>query len=174
MLKRKRPKSCQGTARYVSIEFALISPSLILVVIGVLDIARALILYQQVYNAAHTIPLSASSIAVQPDLTTSLTVDQVQQALSAIYAEMPWIRSGTETGLRSVTMSSVTFVQEVPTCVPSATVVVPQYPMLPGACLIKAATPDGFTDVVRACGTLKQTTPTAGAAGDLTSLEQRV
>ena len=164
---RNLAKARRGT---ISIEFALISPSLILVVIGVLDITRALILYQQVYNTAHTIPLSASSIAVQPDLTTSLTVDQVQQGLSAIYAEVPWIRSGTETGIRSVTMSSITFVQAVPACVPSATVACASTPFVAWSVAYQGGNASGFSNVVRACGALKQTAASAGAAGDLTSL----
>ena len=71
-----------------AIEFAIIAPVLITLTIGVFDISRALTLQQEVYNAAHTIPTSASSMAVQPDKSTSLTVTQVQQALSGIYAEI--------------------------------------------------------------------------------------
>ncbi len=60
-----------------ALEFALIAPMIIVLMIGVFDIARAMIIRQQIYNAAHMIPISASSLAVQPDKSTSLTVSQV-------------------------------------------------------------------------------------------------
>jgi Flp pilus assembly protein TadG len=166
-LQKRLAKSRRGI---VAIEFALIAPSLAILVIGVFDVARATILYQQICNAAHNIPLVASSIAVQPDLTTSLTVEQVQQALSAIYAEIPWIRNGTEVGTRSITMSSVTFVQTVPACVPSATVACATRPYVTWSVAYQGGNAVGFSNIVRACGVLKQTAAGGGAASDLTSL----
>ena len=52
VLKRFR-SGRRGTA---GLEFALIAPPMILLMIGVYDIAKAVILHQQVINAAHTIP----------------------------------------------------------------------------------------------------------------------
>lgn len=106
-------KGCVMQARrgVASLEFALIAPVLILLCIGVFDLARAMIVQEQVWNAAHTIPVSASSLAVQPDRTTSLTVAQVQQTLSGIFASMPWLRSGGLTGETYVVMSSVNFIK---------------------------------------------------------------
>ena len=162
----------------VAVEFALVVPTLVLLIIGAFDIAKVMILYEQVENAAHTIPVTASNLAVQADFSTSLTVDQVQQALSAMFAEIPWIRSGNETGTRSVTMSSVTFIQTVPTCLPSATVACAAKPNVAWSVSYNrtwSGSPTdpnaaGFTNVVRACGVLNQTLPTAGSVADLTSL----
>ena len=103
----------------VALEFALIAPLLLIFIIGVYDTSKAMLLYQQVYNAAHTVTITASNVSEQADGSTSLTVEEVQQVLSAIYAEMPLVAAGVEKGTRSATLTSVTFVQSPPTCVPS-------------------------------------------------------
>ena len=162
-----------------AIEFALIAPILTTLLIGVVDISRALTLQQEVYNAAHTIPTSASSLAVQPDKSTSLTVTQVQQALSGIYAEIPALRSGIASEQRSVTLTSVNFQQVVPTCVPSATNTCAYVPYAkwsvsyvdgPG---LPTGGPNPFTQVSRCPATatpLRQVMPNVYIPGDLTSL----
>ena len=161
------PRDTRGSA---AIEFAVIVPVMITMVLGVVDMSKAMILNQEVYNAAHTIPLLASIEAVQPDKTTTLTVAQVQQSLSAIYAEMPWVRSGIEVGKRSVTMSSVVFTPSIVTCVQTANLNCLFTPHVAWSVAYTDANSAGFTNVVRSCGTLKQTAPTAGVASDLTSL----
>jgi hypothetical protein len=123
-------------------------------------------LYEEVQNASHTIPLSASILAVQPDGSTTLTADQVQQMLSAIYAEVPMIRGGTAKGQRSVTMTSVIFLPSPSTCTSGCTYV----PNVAWSVPYNDSNAAGFTAVTRACGTLSQTTPTSGQASDLTSL----
>jgi hypothetical protein len=153
-----------------AIEFAFVLPVMLIFIIGVFDISKALILYQQVYNTAHSIPISASSLAVQPDRSTSLTVTQVQQSLSSVYAEMPWVRDGIEAGTRSVTMSSVVFLPLNPACVPSPTVTCASAPNVAWSVPYFGGNANGFGNVVRGCGVLKQTSPTGGVSGDLTSL----
>lgn len=94
-----------------TIEFALIAPVMIALVFGVFDISKGVILWQQVYNASRNIPVSASNVSVQADKSTQLTALQAQQAMSTIYAEMPWLRDQIETNPnKSVTLSSVAFV----------------------------------------------------------------
>ncbi len=107
----------QARRGVASLEFALVAPVLILLSLGVFDLARAMIVQEQVWNAAHSIPVSASSLAVQPDRTTSLTVAQVQQTLSGIFAAIPWLRSGALAGRTYVVMSSVNFVPVNKACV---------------------------------------------------------
>lgn len=147
-----------------AMEFALIAPVMFLMVAGVFDLSKGIILWQQVYNAAHTIPVSASILSVQPDKTTSLTAAQVQETTSAIYAEMPWIRDGIEQGIRSVTLSSITFTQTNPACIP--------LPLIPCGYTASVAWSvpyndnrgtggnSGFTKVTRACGNPTQIAPT--------------
>jgi Flp pilus assembly protein TadG len=143
-----------------ALEFALILPILATLLIGVFDMAKALILWQEVFNAAHAIPLSATSIAVQPNKSSALTVAQAQQAMSIIYAEMPWVRDGIEQGMRSVTLSSINFTAAGNNCAPSSS----QNCMLANVVWSLAYTGNGqtaFTQVARPCGTLTQITPTA-------------
>jgi len=82
---------------------------MITMIIGVFDISKAIILHQQVINAAHAISLSASLAAVQSNGTTTLTQAQVQTIESSIFAEMPWLRNGIEKGTTSVTLSGIEF-----------------------------------------------------------------
>jgi Flp pilus assembly protein TadG len=165
-----RPRLSRDRRGLAAIEFAFVLPVMLLFIVGVFDISKALILYQQVYNTAHSVPVAASSLAVQPDRSTSLTVTQVQQTLSAVYAEMPWVRDGIETGARSVTMTSVVFLPVNAQCVASATVTCPAVPNVAWSVAYFGGNATGFQNVVRPCGTLNQTAPTAGTPGDLTSL----
>ena len=100
-----------GRRAVAAIEFALIAPVMMILVIGVFDVAKGLIIWEQIYEAARNIPVSASSISVQANKTTVLTPAQTQQSLSTIYAEVPWIRDMVEqSSTKSVTLSSVAFV----------------------------------------------------------------
>jgi hypothetical protein len=90
-------------------EFAMISPLVITMVVGVFDVSKAMILRQEVINAAHSISLTASLVAVQGNGTTTLTQAQVQSVESVIFAEIPWLRSGVESGTTSVTLSGIVF-----------------------------------------------------------------
>ena len=156
------------TRANVAVEFALVLPVMLTPTIGVFDLSKAMVLNQQVFNSAHTAVLSASIAAVQPDESTSLTVAQVQQSLSAFYAEMPWVRDGIETGTRSVTLSSVTFVP-ANGCTPSASQVCTMTAQVAWSVAYQLG--DGKSALVtRACGALSQKTATAVTAGDLTSI----
>lgn len=159
----------------VSIEFTLIVPSMILLVIGVVDIAKAAILYEEVYNAAHAIPVIASNLAVQSDQATSLTVTQTQEAMSAIFAEIPWIRSGQETGTRSVTLSSVQFLP-LNNCTPSLTVTCTFGAFAAWSVGYNDTNATNFTKVLRPCaaGTttpvITQTAPGGSTPGNFSQL----
>jgi Flp pilus assembly protein TadG len=150
----------------VTVEFAFIIPIMLVFIIGVFDISKAMILYEEVDNASHTIPLSASILAVQPDGSTALTAPQVQQAMSAVFAEMPMVRGGTASGTRSVTMTSVIFLPNPSTCTSNCTYV----PNVAWSVPYNDANATGFTSVVRNCGTLLQTVPSNSTANVLTSL----
>lgn len=158
-----------------AIEFALVAPVMIAMMIGVFDIVHAMTVQQQVYNTTHSVLVSASSLAVQPDKTTSLTTTQVQQTLSSVFAAIPGRRNGTLPGIASVTLTSVNFVQSDPKCVPSQAAPCSYVPMV--AWSVAYADPasrfsgaNTFQPLVRPCMQLKQTTSTAGVQGDLTSV----
>ena len=109
LISRKSGSFGRAKSAIAAIEFALIAPMLFLMTAGVFDAAKALILRHQVRNTAHVIAVSATNISVNLDQTTTLTDAEAQQAMSLIYAEMPWVRSGVETGARSVTITSIAF-----------------------------------------------------------------
>lgn len=90
-------------------EFAIVAPWLVVLLLGVYDLSNALITYEQVYSAAHSMAASISSAAVYPDGTNQLTYTQIQQAESILWAEVPALRSGMQSGVRSVTVSSIVF-----------------------------------------------------------------
>jgi Flp pilus assembly protein TadG len=102
---------CPALARraVAALEFALVAPVIAIMIFGVFDISKALILRQEVINAAHSISLIASFKAVQPNGTTALSVADVQAVESDIFAEIPWLRSGVEHGNTSVTLSGLEF-----------------------------------------------------------------
>ena len=112
-----RWRLARDPAGIASLEFALVAPVLLMLVIGGFDISRAMLLWQQVWLAAHDISLSAATIAVQTDKTSTLTPAQAQQAMSIVYAAMPTVRNGAASGVRSVTLTSVDFVP-VANCTP--------------------------------------------------------
>lgn len=93
-----------------AIEFALIAPLLLVLSGGVYDLCGAVLVYNEVTTAATTIVASASSEAVNLDGSTALSYDQVQQAESGIWADIPGLRTGLQSGqVKSVTISSVAF-----------------------------------------------------------------
>jgi Flp pilus assembly protein TadG len=91
------------------LEFAAIAPLLLLMIIGAFDIARAITIWQQTMSAAQDVAISAQSLAVQPDSSTSLTDTQGTLAMTTIYGAMPQIKSGLYSGIYSVTLSGINY-----------------------------------------------------------------
>jgi hypothetical protein len=89
------------------------------ILLAVLDISKGMILKQEVYNAAHSIAVIASIQAVQSDKSTTLTPTAAQTSMSAIWAEIPWLRSGVASGYTVVTLSSVVFTNSSSSCNPA-------------------------------------------------------
>jgi Flp pilus assembly protein TadG len=128
MSARKSPRS--GVA---AMEFALVAPIMVTLIWGVYDISRALVAWEQTYHAAEAVAQAAEKLSItntnNPDGTpiTSLTASQMQDAMSSIYAEMPWLNlgdgTGSLTGSYSVTLSGVEYAPRCPanatnTCAP--------------------------------------------------------
>jgi Flp pilus assembly protein TadG len=96
-------------------EFAIVATPLVILMLGVYELCNAAIVYEEVQNAAHSIPASASNLAVQSDTgATALTYQQIQLAASQIWAEIPELRTGLQNGTYSVTVTSVTFIPTLP------------------------------------------------------------
>lgn len=175
---RGAPAACRRAAAALAVcrrgvaavEFALVAPVMILLFIGVFDIAHAMIVQQEVYNCTHAILVSASSLSLQPDKTTSLTPLQVQQSLSTVFAAISGRRNGALLGATGVIMTSVDFTQSDPSCTSSCAYVAHT------AWSVAYADPAGrsggantFESATRPCQ-LNQTTPTQAAPGRLDSI----
>jgi Flp pilus assembly protein TadG len=105
-----------------ALEFVLVAPILVALLFGVYDLSNALIVYEEVYSAAHSMAASITNEAVQANGTNSLTYSQVQQAESILWAEIPSLRWGLQdNALKSVTISSIVFEQASSACDPFST-----------------------------------------------------
>jgi hypothetical protein len=83
---------------------------MLILLAGVYDLSQAAIIRAEVYNAADVMAASASNLAVQTDGSTALTLDQVQEVESSIWALIPTLRTGQMNGNpKSVTISSILF-----------------------------------------------------------------
>ena len=145
-----------------AIEFALLAPVMMILVIGVFDVAKGLIVWEEIYGAARNIPVSASSISVQSNKTTLLTPAQTRQTMSTIYAEVPWIRDLVEESpTKSVTLSSIAFVP-IAGCQagPATNCFVPWVAWSTSYAGGNGQAANPFQTVRRPCGVLLQTGPT--------------
>jgi len=128
MLNRISTRAMAGVLRLrrdrnstAAMEFAFLAPVIVIIGLGVYEVCNAAIIYEQVQNAAHSIPASASNLAEQSTGATALSYGQIQLAESEVWGEIPELRSGFETGAISVTMSSITFIKTLSTCTQTQT-----------------------------------------------------
>lgn len=117
-----------------SVEFALIAPILLSISLASLDLSRALLVWQQVNDAAEAVVENAEKMSVTTNkdglVVSALTPAAIQAAMSTIYAQMPGIFvsrpnspfGGVFPGSFAVTLSSVAF---TPLCNPNATPTTP-------------------------------------------------
>ncbi|HTZ69673.1 MAG TPA: TadE family protein [Acetobacteraceae bacterium] len=108
-----------GERRCVAaMEFALVAPIMALMALGVYDLGRAFVVWEQLNDAAEAIAEAGEKLSITvmngtPD--TYLTQPQMQAAMSTIYAELPGLNwgngSGSLTGSFAVTLSSVVYLQ---------------------------------------------------------------
>ncbi len=138
----------------------MIAPVLLMLVIGGFDISRAMLLWQQVWLAAHNISLSATTIAVQTNKTSTLTPSQAQQAMSIVYAAMPTVRNGAASGVRSVTLTSVDYVP-VANCTPVTGSTNCYAASVVWSVTYGGGGQAGWSPMTRSCGNLVQILPTA-------------
>jgi Flp pilus assembly protein TadG len=138
-LNRDRAAMGPGTAladrqSVAALEFALIAPILLTISLASLDLSRALLVWQQVNDAAEAVVENAEKMSVTTDMSghvvSELTPAQIQAAMSTVYAQMPGIfvdRPNSPfgdvfSGSFAVTLSSVAF---SPLCNPNATPTTP-------------------------------------------------
>lgn len=95
-----------------AIEFALIAPVMFTILAGSYDVTQIFIAMRQVTSTAQEVVQIGTEQAVQPDQSNALTVAQAKQAMTAIYAMIPRLRSGADTSQYSVTLSAIVFVTD--------------------------------------------------------------
>ena len=138
------------------IEFALVAPVLLVLLMGAYDASTALICWHRTVATAQQIVKIATELSIQPDQTTSLTPYQAFQAGTAVFAANPQLRAGAVPF--SVLASAVVFTASPDGC-------------KAGACTYTASTAwsvpltyGGYTyggQQRRPCGTLAQVDPAA-------------
>jgi Flp pilus assembly protein TadG len=177
--------SARGKGRLASarrgvaaMEFGMVAPIMGILTLGVYDISKACILWEQTWDAARNIAESASTVALQPDGSTNLTPVQAQQALSVIFAEMPWLRAGVATGNKynatipagtvSAVLSSVAYQPTVATCTTSCAYAATLkwskaysgYNFTTGTSVLRACNANGITQVAPNSAPSLATVPT--------------
>jgi Flp pilus assembly protein TadG len=138
-----------------AIEFALVAPLLLVVLMGAYDGSNALICWRRTTAAAQEIVKIATELSVQANQTTSLTPYQLFQAQTAIFAITPGLLSGTIPF--SVVTSGIVFTQSPANCTAGVN------------CSYTANTAWSVplvygTQIQRACGALLQVLPSAAAS----------
>jgi Flp pilus assembly protein TadG len=111
-----------------ALEFAVITPVLLMMVVGALDIGQALILWQETETAAVNIASAAVILASSAGCATSCTSNDVQSsdlssgnaqlAMSIIYATVPTVASASYGGQFSVILSGVSYTGTSPNQTP--------------------------------------------------------
>ncbi len=91
------------------IEFALVAPLMFTLLAGSYDATQIFIAMRRVTSTAQEVVQIATEQAVQPDQSNALTVDQAKQAMTAIYAIIPGLKSGADTSQFSVTLSGIVY-----------------------------------------------------------------
>jgi hypothetical protein len=138
-------------------EFALIAPVMFILLTGSYDITQLLIARQQIISTAQQIVEIATELSIQPDQTTSLTVNQAYQAETAIYALMPRLRSGSDTNKFSVTLSAAVFTATPASCTPNSGCSVAK---IAWSTMLSRSTLSPNVPITRPCGVITQVAAT--------------
>jgi Flp pilus assembly protein TadG len=151
-------------------EFGLLAPVLVVFLMGMVDLARAIVTLRRLNAVVQQIGLMATALSVQPDQTTTLTVSQLNQASSVIYAVFPALLSQAvynattnPVPVYAVVASDVVFTPTSSTCQPGLTCT--SYT----ANLAWSVPLRYGQQIQRSCGAVTQTTATAITAA-LTSM----
>jgi hypothetical protein len=160
MLSRARSFTQADLRGVASLEFAMVAPILISLPLITLDAGRAFLIWALVHNAANAIAEAAEKMSVTTDpstgaITTQLTADQMQQAMTVIYAEIPQLNLGNGGGLfpdaYAVVLSSVSY---TPLCT-AATGCGTQTPYVVWSDYLTVGGQNLYQGFMRPCGTLQ-------------------
>jgi Flp pilus assembly protein TadG len=91
---RTLPRGVRGRRSGVAaIEFGIIFPVMTIFLMAMVDLSQAIITLRRLSETVQQTGLMATQLAIQPDQTTSLTVQQLNQASSIIYSVFPGLVS---------------------------------------------------------------------------------
>ncbi len=148
------------TCGNASLEFAFAAPILLTLTMSGVDAARAFLIWSQVHNAANAIAEAAEKMSVATNSTTGaitaqLTADQIQQAMTVLYAEIPQLNLANGGGLFPdpilAVLSSVSY---TPLCT-KATGCGTQTPFVVWSDYLTVGGPSLYLGFRRPCGTLQ-------------------
>ncbi len=105
-----------------ALEFALLTPVLVMIVLSVTDVTEAVITWWRLSAAAGTIARIATTYAATPTNNNVLTVKQATTASTAVFAVVPALAAAPATGY-GVAISSVVMTPTVPGCTSGCTYV---------------------------------------------------
>jgi Flp pilus assembly protein TadG len=143
-----------------SLEFAVAVPVFLILSLSAVDAARAFLIWAQVHNAANAIAEAAEKLSVTTNATTGavtsqLTADQMQQAMSVVYAEIPQLNlanpGGLFPGAIAVALSSVSY---SPLCAAAASCG-SQTPFVVWSNYLSVGGPNLYLGYMRPCGNLQ-------------------
>jgi hypothetical protein len=179
-----------ANAAVAALEFGLVGPALTIFLMALTDLTQAIITLRRLNTVVQQVGLMATQLSVQPDQSTTLTVAQLNEASSVIYAILP-------------NLSGMPVYNASTNPVPGFAVVVSDVVFTPTATLNNLGCQAGLTcttytanlawsvplqygqQITRACGTVTQvspaqknvyvnnlpsTIPTSGIASALTSV----
>jgi hypothetical protein len=152
---------------FASLEFAIVAPIFFIMILGVFDASRALIIWGEAQYAAEAVAESAEKLSWSGNMTeTNLTSTQMQNAMSTIYAEMPGLDLGLGTGTFpgpfSVTLSSIVYSPPCTAPIPTAPGCGPQTPYVYWSSYLTEGGPSLITSpqpgnpLLRPCGPLTE------------------
>ncbi len=105
-----------------ALEFGLLAPVLIVLVMGLYDTTNAVIAWWQLSAAAAATARIATTYAATPNNTNVLSTDQASTASTAVFAVIPALAHGPASAF-GVTISSVVMAPTVPGCTAGCTYV---------------------------------------------------
>jgi len=94
---RRRPFAPASHA-VAALEFAILAPVMALLLLGVYNLARLAIIWEQVWSASRSIAESATTLALQTDGSSVLNMQEVNLSLSEVFAQIPWVAAGIANG----------------------------------------------------------------------------
>jgi len=168
-----------GKRAIASLEFAFAAPLLLTMMLTCVDAARAYLIWAQVHNAANAIAEAAEKMSVTTNpttgaITSQLTADQMQQAMTTVYAEIPQLNLGNGGGLfpdpYAVALSSVSY---TPLC-SSASTCGAQTPYVVWSSYLSVGGPALYQGYMRPCGTLQAVTQFRDNNGNINEMPSPV